>query len=802
MGQEDNPSQDSEEDDPELPDLDDPDLYSSLDPAITPDIARSLIRNLLTIPYCPQAPTKAQAQFLLDLGQEALYGGAAGGGKSSALLMAALQFIEVPGYNAIIFRRTFQDLNLPGALMDRARSWLHGSGAKWNDENHAWTMPEGGSLTFGYLEHENDKLRYQGAEFQYVGMDELTQLSETQYRYLFSRLRRGTKPPLSKVPVRMRAACVDEGDVLTESGWRPIDEVAEGELVYGVLPDGEMVLRPVLATYRYWTDSPLTRVRKKNLFMSMTTDHRVVFQRFGSARYDITPWDAHVGRCISVARAPESYTASGKVDNELGWDSDTYLAFLGLFLAEGCTNSTPRDGNYKVVVTQCSPAGQAEVAALFDRLPYRWSLSRNGDFQITNKRVWEHFRRFGRSVDKHVPREVLANADMAQLRLLLRWLVLGDGHIRGDSITYVTCSPQLADDVAEIGVKLGYKVQTNHLVLPSPAHNDRYTVYLAPGTLTKVDKNEERNDVTLEPFSGWVYCIKVAETENFVLRQQGKVWLSGNTNPGGPGHGWVHRRFILPWDKWREGEWRKPPRNFHPATLDDNPHLDRETYTDFLMQLDPITRGQLLRGDWSIRPEGRMFKRAWFPIVYERPAVGTLVRRWDLAGTDPNPENPDPDWTVGLLLHRTRDGLYTVCDVRRIRASSREVDALVLQTARLDGVEVPISMGQDPGAAGKAVVAHYRRLLDGFKYSAALETGNKIVRAGPVASQAEGRNVQVLHGEWNADFLEEIELFPDGEHDDQVDALSGAHTYLAKHGQLYAPAVPVGLHQANPWKVA
>ena len=117
--------------------------------------------------------------------------------------MAALAYVDVPGYRALLFRRSFPDLNLPGALMDRAREWLGGSAARWNAHDHVWTFPSGASLTFGYLENEKDKYRYQSAELQYIGFDELTQFAESQYLYLFSRLRRLAG---SAVPLRMRAA--------------------------------------------------------------------------------------------------------------------------------------------------------------------------------------------------------------------------------------------------------------------------------------------------------------------------------------------------------------------------------------------------------------------------------------------------------------------------------------------------------------------------------------------------------------------------------------------------------------------
>ena len=127
----------------------------------------------------------------------------AGGGKSQALLAAALQYVDLPGYAALLVRRTYADLALPGALMDRARLWLEGSAARWRQEEKTWRFPSGATLTFGYLDHPSHKHRYQSSEFQFVGFDELTQFGEAEYTYLFSRLRRLRDFPS---PVRMRSA--------------------------------------------------------------------------------------------------------------------------------------------------------------------------------------------------------------------------------------------------------------------------------------------------------------------------------------------------------------------------------------------------------------------------------------------------------------------------------------------------------------------------------------------------------------------------------------------------------------------
>jgi predicted phage terminase large subunit-like protein len=157
--------------------------------------------------YAPEEPSLTQKVFLRTYALEALFGGAAGGGKSSALLMAAMQYVDIPGYSAILFRRTFADLSLPGALMDRFKDWIaQHDDIHWNANSYVATFPSGARISFGYLNNTNDYLRYKGSEFQFIGMDEVTEIRESDYRYLFSRLRRPANGPLSQVPLRMRAA--------------------------------------------------------------------------------------------------------------------------------------------------------------------------------------------------------------------------------------------------------------------------------------------------------------------------------------------------------------------------------------------------------------------------------------------------------------------------------------------------------------------------------------------------------------------------------------------------------------------
>lgn len=159
--------------------------------------------------------------------------------------MAALQYVDVPGYAAILFRRTYKDLALPGALMDRAHMWLDETNAHWSENQKTWTFPSGATLTFAYLATEGDKYNYQGAEFQFIGFDELTQFEESQYRYLFSRLRRLKG---SKVPLRARVASNPGG---RGHEWVKQRFLVEGQRKHRVFVPAKLEDNPYLDTEEY-----------------------------------------------------------------------------------------------------------------------------------------------------------------------------------------------------------------------------------------------------------------------------------------------------------------------------------------------------------------------------------------------------------------------------------------------------------------------------------------------------------------------------------------------------------------------
>jgi phage terminase large subunit-like protein len=160
--------------------------------------------------YCRLQPTKTQELFYELEDREVFFGGAAGGGKSIALLMGALRFIDVPGYAALIIRKDFSRLELAGGLIPRSHEWFKDSTARWIASRRQWIFPikdqpgaVPATIMFGYLNRPLDKFRYASSEFQYIAFDELTDFAEEDYLFLFSRLRRNTSV---QVPLRMRSA--------------------------------------------------------------------------------------------------------------------------------------------------------------------------------------------------------------------------------------------------------------------------------------------------------------------------------------------------------------------------------------------------------------------------------------------------------------------------------------------------------------------------------------------------------------------------------------------------------------------
>jgi predicted phage terminase large subunit-like protein len=266
------------------------------------------------------------------------------------------------------------------------------------------------------------------------------------------------------------------------------------------------------------------------------------------------------------------------------------------------------------------------------------------------------------------------------------------------------------------------------------------------------------------------------------------VRARATSNPGGPGHGWVRSYFVDPTTR-AEGVLIVPSR------LADNPHLDADTYRSSLAILGGAERWRLLEGDWDVPDDGEIFQRGWFTEINrsELPELVAAVRFWDLAATEPGPGARDPDYTVGLKLERDRDRNHYITDIVRVRKSAGSVEEIVAATAAADGRAVEIVLEQEPAAAGKSVAERYKRhVLRGYIVRSVRATGSKEVGARVVAAAAENGLIKIVRHKHSNALLDELAAFPNGAHDDCVDALAGAHQALTKRSGPARCSLPTG----------
>lgn len=221
-------------------------------------------------------------------------------------------------------------------------------------------------------------------------------------------------------------------------------------------------------------------------------------------------------------------------------------------------------------------------------------------------------------------------------------------------------------------------------------------------------------------------------------------------------------------------DWRPDPRDprTEPGELLFPALFPEHKVRQLELDLQEDAAGQLQQRP---SPEGgTLFKREWFSgkILDVKPAfLARQARGWDTAGTEGG-----GDWTVGVKIAEWENGKFIVMDVVREQVGPAGVDALMKATAELD--RCAQREEKEGGSAGKAVIEARAKLLVGHDYQGVPISGSKVTRSKPFRAQCEAGNVYLLRGSWNEEYLRELCNFPNGKHDDQVDASSCAFNAL------------------------
>ena len=191
---------------------------------------------------------------------------------------------------------------------------------------------------------------------------------------------------------------------------------------------------------------------------------------------------------------------------------------------------------------------------------------------------------------------------------------------------------------------------------------------------------------------------------------------------------------------------------------------------------------------------GNFFKREWFNPAPVAPLYASRVRYWDIAGADEG----RGDWTCGTLMAVDTSGRYYVEDVQRFQLSAHQRNRKIREVAESDRERLeplataPTIYIEQPPGLGKEATDTLIRELAGFVVYADPVHKDKITRAEPFKAQAQAGNVSVVAGDWNRAWFNELEAFPNGKHDDQVDSASGAFNALAKRVTVEEDDDPLG----------
>lgn len=228
---------------------------------------------------------------------------------------------------------------------------------------------------------------------------------------------------------------------------------------------------------------------------------------------------------------------------------------------------------------------------------------------------------------------------------------------------------------------------------------------------------------------------------------------------------------------------------FISATIYDNPPLIKANpgYLANLQGLKRVKQERDLYGNWDVREDASgYFKSEWLgdPVNPFDLDIVSRCRAWDIAGSLPSEALPNPDWTCGVLIAKTKSGLYIIEDVVRFRARFGEVIQKIIETGQIDPDGTQIILPQEPGQAGKAAGQMMIKNLIEEGLHARMRPSNKskVTRFMPFSSASEAGLVRYVIGAWNDTYFSELESF-NGDRankDDQVDATSDAFITLAQ----------------------
>ena len=613
-----------------------------------------------------------------------------GGGRGSAKSHAVFAQIfcddcqRVPGLKCLFLRK------VGGAnkeqVSDFIRKLLISIPHKYRESAPAKVeFPNGSFVILGNFKDEKDIDKYLGLEYDLIYIMESNQLTQTKKMNVLSCLRTNKtnwRPRCYQDtnPGGIDHVCVPHGEVLTPAGWVDIREIQVGEFIYSLLPSGSMVPIQVSETHKNQYSGKLISVDVRGLTMVCTPYHRVAKRggiRLGkntrykiSDRFSLVPFQNLAGQ-VTILRSirfcggkeiksftvPDTRKQTRKGHQARVPKTITgrqYCELMGWFLSEGCATSRGA-GNFRWTISQIKEPQRTRIRELLSECGFGFRETKSS-FDLCGIEWWTYLNQFGKCREKFVP-NCIKNCSLEEMWSFFIAFMDGDGHWskRLKSGHAYSISKKLADDICEIALKLGFVVSLTMRMIPDrngPIYSVDFKTVKSGGTELLTGKHiydvktktKRSSDIQEIDFDGMVYCLTVPQTENFIIRQKGSIWISGNCNK---------RLFVDPWKLELAGGPKQTETRYIHSTVDDNAYVDKG-YKEYLEKLVGWQRAAWLDGSWEFMA-GAFFSN-FHPDTHVYPNAQTdlaprTITRW-FAGLDYGFSHPN----AFVLCCETEDG--------------------------------------------------------------------------------------------------------------------------------------------------
>ncbi len=356
-------------------------------------------------------------------------------------------------------------------------------------------------------------------------------------------------------PPKGEAPCFDEKTfVFTNEGWKLFKDLRGDELILTRLPNGETEWSPILAMQKYFYSGEMYHLQGRRIDLLITPDHNLylsvnncrknckfcihkkycnngfIFKKVSeikTTKYHIPTsfkWNGEKKEYFEIERIEfELLRKRGRFYKYIKVRKGNYkipmkhwLAFLGLYLSEGCVI-----GNYIFISQKHTDEKDKFIREILEKLPYSFSKVPQG-WRIKDIALAEYCRKFGKAKEKYIPQEI-KNLSSDLLLILFESLIFGDGYEEGNGYyKYITKSYQLAQDVQEISFKIGFNAGIHR------KKNGIYDVYIGYKKETiRLDHKFFKNNIKKVFYKGYVYDLTVKNHTLWVKRNDKCVW-SGN----------------------------------------------------------------------------------------------------------------------------------------------------------------------------------------------------------------------------------------------------------------------------------